>query len=111
MHRNILTLLFSVILVSMLTVTVVAARHESMFVAGSRLMEDWWFRATLLDAYCGFLTFYVWVFARESRNAVRAIWFFLIMCLGNIAMAVYMLRVLRSDSGLLPSAGVSEEMH
>jgi len=46
-----------------------------------------WFQATLLDAYFGFLTFYVRV-ARKERTLLRPlIWFVLIMALGNLAMS------------------------
>ena len=47
--------------------------------------------ATLYDAYFGFITFFVWVAYRESRFWVKALWFVLIMGLGNIAMSLYVL--------------------
>ena len=54
-------------------------------------MPDPWFRATLVDAYCGFLTFFVWVAYNEHTMWRRGLWFVLIMTLGNIAMSVYVL--------------------
>jgi hypothetical protein len=53
--------------------------------------DRWWTIATLADAYCGFLTFYAWVFYKERRWGSRAGWFAAIMLLGNFAMAVYVL--------------------
>lgn len=91
MRRGPLIILFLLVLVSMLATTITAARQQSMFEAGGELMRDWWFRATLLDAYCGFITFYVWVFAREQAAWSRLLWFVLIMTLGNIAMSIYVL--------------------
>jgi hypothetical protein len=44
-----------------------------------------------LDAYAGFITFYVWVVYREPRLLPRIVWFILIMGLGNIATAAYVL--------------------
>ena len=85
--------LFLAILVLMLYATVTASLDRSVFSAGG-LWSDPWFRATLADAYCGFLTFYAWVFYRERSWGGRTLWFAAIMLLGNIAMALYMLVLL-----------------
>jgi hypothetical protein len=53
--------------------------------------DRWWTIATLIDAYYGFLTFYVWVFYKETRALPRVGWFVGIMLLGNMAMAAYVL--------------------
>ena len=53
--------------------------------------DRWWTIATLMDAYFGFVTFFVWVCFKERRASARAIWFIAIMTLGNIAMASYVL--------------------
>ncbi len=53
--------------------------------------DRYWTIATLMDAYCGFLTFYVWVLFKETRWLPRAAWFIAIMLLGNMAMATYVL--------------------
>ena len=55
-----------------------------------------WFIATLFDAYFGFLWFWAWIAYRETSNLARATWLVLILCLGNIAMAAYMLLQLRA---------------
>ena len=85
-----LKILFAAILVAMLVVTIKAGMHENLFNAG-RILNEPWVIATLWDAYCGFVTFYVWVAYKEKAFAMRVLWFVLIMCLGNIAMAAYML--------------------
>lgn len=85
-----LKLLFAAILVAMLTVTTWASLDRSVFEAGN-LLEDPWGVATLVDAYMGFLTFYCWVFYKERSVAARALWFVLVMALGNIAMSAYVL--------------------
>ena len=54
-----------------------------------------WTIATLFDAYFGFITFYVWVLYKERKALKRVLWFVAIMGLGNMAMAVYMLKELR----------------
>jgi len=91
--RRALTLLFSAILAAMLAVTGWASSRVALWNAGSSL-KDPWMIATLFDAYCGFLTFFAWVCWKETRAGARAIWFVLVMTLGNIAMAVYVLREL-----------------
>lgn len=86
-----LIVLFVVIFVGMLSMTVYASLDRSVFEAGPQLKSDPWFQATLVDAYFGFLTFYVWVAYKEKSILGRVIWFVLIMTLGNMAMAAYML--------------------
>ena len=86
-----LTILFSTILLAMLTVTIYASLDRSVLNVGSQLTSDPWFQATLADAYFGFLTFYVWVAYKERSRLRKVLWFLLIMALGNIAMAIYVL--------------------
>jgi hypothetical protein len=50
-----------------------------------------WFVATLFDAYFGFLWFWLWVAYKERSWTPRLIWLLLILGLGNMAMAAYML--------------------
>ena len=100
---NGLKVLFAAILALMLYVTVTAAMERGVFVAGAELWRNAWFRATLADAYCGFVTFYAWVFYRERGAAARAGWLVGILALGNIAMSLYvLLRLVRMP----PGAGV-----
>ena len=89
-----LKLLFGGILIAMLSVTVMASLDRSVFTAGADLWRDPWGKATLFDAYCGFLTFFVWVAYKEKTNTARLLWFVLIMAGGNIAMSIYVLREL-----------------
>jgi predicted permease len=55
-----------------------------------------------MDAYFGFLTFYVWVFYKETRWLPRLLWLVAIMLLGNMAMSSYVLvqlaRLRRNDA-------------
>lgn len=78
-------------LLAMLAMTTAASLHRGVFQALGDLWTDLWFKATLMDAYFGFITFYVWVAYKERRNRARILWFVLIMCFGNIAMATYVL--------------------
>ena len=89
--RNALILIFALVLASMLYVTISAGLEKNLWAAGGALWPDAWFRATLLDAYCGFLTFYIWVAYKERRISLRVLWFVLIMALGNIAVSAYVL--------------------
>ena len=102
---NGLKLLFGAILVVMLYFTVTAGLGRGMFEAGGELWPDPWFRATLADAYCGFLAFYAWVFYRERSWVGRGLWFVAIMGLGNIAVSVYVLAKLFR---LPPGAGAEQ---
>jgi hypothetical protein len=91
MQRRLLQLLFVAILVAMIAVTTWASLKVSLWGAWPDYVENPWAIATLFDAYFGFVTFYVWVAWRERAVVSRVAWFVLIMCLGNIAMAIYVL--------------------
>jgi hypothetical protein len=90
-----LTTVCLAVLVIMLYVTISASLQQDLISATRQLWPAPWFRATLADAYCGFLFFWLWVAWREQSVAKGALWFALIMALGNIAMAAYLLVQLR----------------
>jgi len=94
--RTGLKLLFSFILVSLAAYTSWASTQQAVWDWQGLVREPdrWWTIATLVDAYYGFLTFYVWVFYKEARAIGRIGWFVAIMLLGNMAMAAYVLREL-----------------
>lgn len=79
------------VLACMTWVTVAASLEQGVFEAGRQLWPDPWFRATLLDAYFGFLTFFAWVAYKETSWIARALWLIAILCLGNFAMSGYLL--------------------
>lgn len=78
----------------MLWATVRASLDRDVVSATRDLIRDPWVVAALFDAYFGFLTFYLWVFYKESRAVARVGWFVAILLLGNFAMAFYVLREL-----------------
>ena len=88
---KILKALFIAIAVSMILATTRAGMHENVLQATARLLKDPWGLATFADAYCGFITFFVWVGYRENNGLSRIVWFILIMLFGNIAMSSYVL--------------------
>ncbi len=91
--KSLLKALFACILVSLVIYTAWAGTRQSVFAwRGLTTGPDrYWTTATLLDAYCGFTTFYVWVFYKERGWVARLGWFFSIMLLGNIAMSSFVL--------------------
>jgi hypothetical protein len=98
-----LTTVCLTVLAVMLYVTVSASLQQDIVTATRQLWTDLWFRATLADAYCGFLFFWLWVAWRERSVAKGILWFLLIMTLGNLAMAGYVLlqlRLLESEDGV-----------
>jgi hypothetical protein len=111
MHKRALQILFSFILMSLAACTVWVSTRQPVWQWGGLTTppDNLWTIATLIDAYYGFITFYVWVLWKEVRALPRALWFIAIMLLGNIAMSAYVLRQLArlkpSDSmGTLLSA-------
>ncbi|MEZ6138474.1 MAG: DUF1475 family protein [Pirellulaceae bacterium] len=105
MLRWLLILVFSIILLTMLVVTTYASLDRSILEVGSELTTDPWFHATLADAYFGFLTFYCWVAYKERSWGAKGIWLALVLILGNIAMASYVLwQLIRLGSNFSPAA-------
>jgi hypothetical protein len=101
--RNFLKILFAGIFVCMAVVTVRASLAMSLWAAWDSYARNPWAVATLWDAYCGFTVFFCWVFYKERNWGARALWFVLIMGLGNIATSVYVLKelvLLRADDPL-----------
>ena len=101
--KRLLIAVFLAVLAAMLYVTASASLAEGVFAAGSRLWPEPWFRATLADAYFGFVAVFVWIAWRERTTAARVVWFVLVMTLGNIAIAAYFLIAL---ARLAPGAGI-----
>lgn len=86
-----LKIFFGLILLVMLVVTTWASLRESIVVGTPKVLAEPWAVATLFDAYCGFLTFYAWVAYKETSTLARFVWLILVLTLGNIAMASYLL--------------------
>ncbi|MFY9924610.1 MAG: DUF1475 family protein [Opitutaceae bacterium] len=95
---HLLRALFLAVLLSMISVTAWAGLHCPLFGVPRLVATHPWFIATIVDAYSGFITFYVWVCYRESAWTARVAWFLAIMSLGNIAMASYCLAALSGTS-------------
>ena len=91
--KTALKILFSCILLSLLVYTAWASTRQPVLQWGGLTSgtDRYWTIATLMDAYFGFLTFYVWVFFKERRPLPRIAWFVAIMLLGNMAMSAYVL--------------------
>ncbi|HEY6123496.1 MAG TPA: DUF1475 family protein [Steroidobacteraceae bacterium] len=111
MHKRGLQILFTFILLSLTAYNLWVSAQQPVWEWGGLTTspDNLWTIATLIDAYYGFITFYVWVLWKETRALPRVSWFVAIMLLGNIAMSVYVLRQLArlgpSDSmGTLLSA-------
>jgi RsiW-degrading membrane proteinase PrsW (M82 family) len=91
--KTALKILFSCILLTLLIYTAWASVQQPVLQWGGLTSgrDRYWTIATLMDAYFGFLTFYVWVFYKEARTSLRIAWFIAIMLLGNMAMSAYVL--------------------
>lgn len=85
------------VLASLIAVSVWATGHTSIVPAIHDLLarpeagSNPWFVATLADAYFGFLWFWLWIAYKETSWIARGAWLLLVLGLGNMAMAAYML--------------------
>jgi membrane associated rhomboid family serine protease len=71
--KTFLTTVCLAVLALMLYVTVSASLQQDIVSATHELWPAAWFRATLADAYCGFLFFWLWVAWREQSAAKGAL--------------------------------------
>ena len=92
--KRMLVVLCLFVIASMTWITATASLDRHVLQAGRGLWPDPWFIATLMDAYFGFLTFFVWVAYKECSNFSRGMWFLAIMLFGNFAMSGYVLNQL-----------------
>lgn len=104
--RKSLALFAAVVFLALVAVSVWATGKQPIMAAIADLGaqpgggNNPWFIATLFDAYFGFLWFWLWIAYRERSLLARIVWLPLVLLLGNIAMASYMLTVLwRLPSG------------
>lgn len=89
-----LRIAFIIVLLAMLAVTTWASGFVALWKMPREVATHPWFIATLFDTYFAFLTFWAWVAYKETSNVARVGWLIAILLLGNIAMAIYMLREL-----------------
>ena len=89
--RVALILIFSAVILVMLVATIQGSLDRNVMVALEELWPDPWFRATLADAYFGFLTVFIWIAYRERSLAAKILWFVALVLLGNFAIATYIL--------------------
>ena len=82
------------VLIAMLAVTTWASTEVALWKTPPEVATHPWFIATLFDTYFAFLTFYVWLAYKETSNLARVLWLLAILLLGNLAMAIYLLREL-----------------
>jgi type IV secretory pathway TraG/TraD family ATPase VirD4 len=96
MRKRTLQILFGFILVSLTAYNIWASTQQPLLEwrGLTARPDNAWTIATFIDAYYGFITFYVWVLWKETRTLPRVSWFIAIMALGNIAMSAYLLRQL-----------------
>lgn len=103
--RRLLQYWFGFVLLAMLAVTGWASLVQPVWEwTGLKQQPNHaWTIATLFDAYFGFAAFYMWVLYKEPSAVKRMLWFIAIMALGNMAMAVYVLKEVRKlhrDDGM-----------
>lgn len=94
------------VLIAMLAVTTWASTEVALWKTPPEVATHPWFIATLFDTYFAFLTFYVWLAYKETSNLARVLWLLAILLLGNIAMAIYLLRELFR----LPTTAAMEDL-
>lgn len=105
--KTILMALFGCILTGLIAYNLHAASLQAVWHWGGLTTgpDRFWTRATLADAYCGFLTFCVLVHYKE-RGFRRVGWWVAILALGNIAVSAYLLLCLNRLKPGEPVSGI-----
>lgn len=102
MKRRSLILFFGSIFLAMVWVTVAASLDRSVLVAAKDIWADPWGKATLFDTYFAFLVVYLGVFFREGSWLSKTLWLLAFLSLGNLAIAVYFLLLLKRGEDPFP---------
>lgn len=89
-----LRLLFGVLFVVITGTVIWASLDNAIWNIPPAVLRDAWFRATLVDIYISFTTFFVWVCYQERSHVARVMWGIAIAGLGSIAITAYVLRAL-----------------
>ena len=74
-RQTTLKILFAGIFLTLLTYNLWASFQQPVWQWSGLTsgVDRYWTIATFLDAYCGFITFYVWVFYKESSGLKRPV--------------------------------------
>ncbi len=89
--RVFLKLIFMSFFAAILWGTITATLDRGMITALRELWPDAWFRASMIDTYCAFLTIYLWIAYKEKSFFSRVLWFVLVLVLGTLAYSIYIL--------------------
>ncbi|MCB9497756.1 MAG: hypothetical protein H6686_12790 [Fibrobacteria bacterium] len=100
--REAMTFFFLFVLVLMTAATTWASLEKNVFKAFVDLGSDRWGLATLMDAYFGFLAVWLLTAARKPGWTRRILWLVAFLCLGNFAIAAWMLAAMRGWDGTSP---------
>ncbi len=91
MMKTVVKWVAGLVIVALLFAAIRAANHQALWNLPREVGTDPWFIATLLDAYCGFLIFWLWVAYRERDWFARITWLVVFLLTGNIGTASYLL--------------------
>lgn len=94
-----LIIFFSLMLISIISVTTWASLEQNVLLGFQYLFNSRWGIATLFDTYFGFLTIYLWIAYKEVSWGRRLLWLILVLNLGSIAFSFYILNELRKLKG------------
>lgn len=86
-----LKVLFSTVLLFMCYKVVSTSLESNLFVEWDFLAAIPWMRTTLWDFYANVLVIFVWVCYKEKSFIIKILWLILLVCLGSIGSAIYVL--------------------
>lgn len=89
--KNALKVIFALIPIFMIYLVTVTSLKSDMFHLPSVVLNEPWFKTTLVDFYFNIFIISAWVIYRENNFLKSGLWIVAFICLGSIATAAYVL--------------------
>jgi hypothetical protein len=90
-NPTILKIIVAVIFVWMTYIVYETSAASNLFTEWNSLSAIPWMKATLWDFYANVFFIYLWILYKESNWSMKVVWLILLVCLGSIATAGYVL--------------------
>ncbi len=100
MSLKLLKILFIAMSAAMVGLVIATSIKSNMFELPAYVVNEPWFKTTLVDFYFNIAILSAWVIYRERTARARVLWVFSFIILGSIATAFYVfLQIMRLKPG------------
>lgn len=96
LKRILLKVIFASISIFMIFLVALTSMKSNMFQLPAQVLNEPWFKTTIVDFYFNIFILSVWIIYRERNFLVSLLWIVGFICLGSIATAFYVFLQLMS---------------